>query len=199
MKKILIFALTITQLFSASTENITINHQKFSIVQESYDIYDSKGEFIKLYADGNSTSLVRLTIKDVTGGCASKGLQDGAYKVDNQGITFYSFWDRGGKAYLEPYGAKIQRFELQKDGQLKKVSSKIYIEATRKNYDDESGMKYLFHLPKTDNQQAKLDDYILEMEKVYKGKFVFGQEAKELMKDVKKALREKMKSRWQRS
>lgn len=199
MKKIIIFIATITMLFSASTENITMNHKKFSIIQESYDIYDSKGEFIKLYADGNSTALVRLTLKDVTGGCASKSLQDGAYKVDSKGITLYSFWDRGGKAYLEPYGARIQRFELQKDGKLKKVSSSIYIEATRKKHDDGSGMEYLFHAPKNKTEQAQFDAYILDMERAYKGKFVLGKEAKILIKEVKKALQEKVKTRWRKN
>jgi hypothetical protein len=198
MKQIFILAFIFSQLFSESTQPITIKNQHFSLVKERYDVYDSKGEFIRFYKENNETVLFRLTLKDVTGNCSSKSLQDGAYKIDDNGITLYSFWDRVGRAYLEPYGARVERYELQDDGKFQKVFSKIYMETTRQKQDDDSGMKYLFTKPKTVEEEKALQSYVAEVENIYKGTFVFGEEAKALIATVKKALRTKVKLLWQK-
>jgi len=52
MKIFLFFLMLISTLFSSSKlEHIAIGNQDFSIVTESYDIYDSKGEVMKLYKE----------------------------------------------------------------------------------------------------------------------------------------------------
>ena len=201
MKKIFILVFAIGQLFSAPIEKLTINKQEFSLVINSYDIYDSKGSFIKFYKvdkDKNLTSVIRLTLKDVTGNCESKSLEDGAYEINKNVITLYSFWNRRGKAYLEPYGAKIQKYEVELDGTLKELSSLLYIEETRKKQDDDSGMEYLFHTPQGKFEQKKLNTYIKGVEEKYGGKFVFGEESKRLIKHVKEALKRKTKEAWRR-
>jgi len=201
MKKIVILAFAISQLFSASTEKMTINKQAFSVVTDSYDVYDSKGTFVKFYKvekDKSLTSVLRLTLNDVTGDCASKTLQDGAYEIKGSIITFYTFWDRKGRAYLDPYGAKIQKYRVDADGSLKELSSKVYVETSKRKYDKESGMEYLFHAPKNKAEQKKLDTYVKEVERQYKGQFIFGDESKELIKSVKEALQRKIKAAWKR-
>ena len=198
MKHIFILVFAFSQLFSESIQPITINNQQFNIVKESYTIYDSKGEFIRFYKDKNETALFQLTLKDITGDCSSKSLEDGAYEIDEKGITLYSFWDRGGRAYLEPYGARVQRYEVEIDGTFKRVFSKLYIETTRKKYDPDSGMEYLFRKPTTLEEEKNLKKYVDEVERVYHGTFVFGEEATELLSMVKKALRKKVKMLWQK-
>ena len=198
MKQIFILVFAFSQLFSESIQPITISNQHFTLVTESYDVYDSKGEFIRFYKEKNETALFRLTLKDVTGDCSSKSLQDGAYEIDEKGITLYSFWDRVGRAYIDSYGARIQRYEVESDGRFKRVFSKLYIETARQKHDNDSGMKYLFTKPKTVEEEKKLQSYVDEVERVYKGTFVFGEEAKELLNTVQKALRKKVKLLWQK-
>jgi hypothetical protein len=199
MKQLFILALAFSQLFSSSTEEVVINKQTFSVVKESYSIYDSKGQYVKFYRvekEKEPTSVLRLTLNDATGNCASKSLEDGAYEIDGDSITFYTLWNRRGKAYFEPYGAKIIRYKVLDNGTLKEVSSQIYIEATRKKYDDGSGMEFLFHAPKTQEEKALLTEYVSSMEDQYKGKFLFGKEHKALIKSVKEALKRKTKQMW---
>jgi len=199
MRQIFMLALLFSQLFSASTEEIIINKQTFSVVKKSYDIYDSKGQYVKFYRvakDEKPTSILRLTLTDATGNCASRSLQDGAYEIEGNTITLYTLWNRRGKAYLEPYGAKIQKYDVQSDGSLKELSSYVYIEETRKKHDDGSGMEYLFHAPKNKQEEDKLKEYVDEVEEKYHGKFIFGDERKKLIKEVKKALKRKIKLQW---
>lgn len=201
MKILIPFFLVITQLlFSVELKHVTMGHQDFSIVTETYDIYGSKGEVMKLYKEERNNDLtfvLRLTLKDHTGSCADKGIQEGAYEINGTDITLYSFWDRRGKAYDAPYGARIAHYKMLDNHTVVKESSYIYIESERKNYNDESGMKYLFTAPKTEQQKEELRSYIEDVEREYKGNFVYGNEAKDLIEDVKKALNRKMKRIWE--
>lgn len=201
MKILIPFFLVITQLlFSVELKHVTMGHQDFSIVTETYDIYGSKGEVMKLYKEERNNDLtfvLRLTLKDHTGSCADKGIQEGAYEINGTDITLYSFWDRRGKAYDAPYGARIAHYKMLDNHTVVKESSYIYIESERKNYNDESGMKYLFTAPKTEQQKEELLSYIEDVEREYKGNFVYGNEAKDLIEDVKKALNRKMKRIWE--
>lgn len=200
MKIVFMLIFIFSSLFATSSvEDITIGKFDFLIIKKSYDIYDSKGELMQLYREERNKNLLfslRLTLKDATGDCASKGLQEGAYVVDEKGITLYNYWHRRGKAYLEPYGARIQRYEVQTDGVLKQVYSAVYIESARKKHALDEGMKYLFETPKNNEEKKRLDSYINEIERVYKAKFVYGEEKDKLLEDVKKALKKKMKGVW---
>ena len=200
MKIFFVLISMLSVLFSnSSVEDITIGKFDFVIIKKSYDIYDSKGELMQLYREERNKNLIfalRLTLKDETGSCASKGLQEGAYVVDEKGITLYSLWHRRGKAYLEPYGARVQRYEIQSNGLLKQVSSSVYIETARKKHAIDEGMQYLFVAPTNDEEKKKLERYIKEIERVYKAKFVQGEEISKLFQEVKKALKRKMKKIW---
>ena len=200
MKKTLILVLALGQLFAGSVESLTINKQTFSLEKGSYDIYDSKGRFVKFYRveKDKKIPILRLALNDATGNCASRSLQDGAYEIEENIITLYTLWNRRGKAYLEPYGAKVQKYEVTSDGTLKEVSSYLYVEETRKKHDDGNGMEYLFHAPKNKAEQEKLDGYVKEVEEKYKGTFVFGGESKKLIQSVKEALKRKTKASWKR-
>lgn len=200
MKIIWVILLSVTTLFSsADLEHITIGNQDFSIVTESYKIYDSKGEVMKFYKEERNNDLTfifSLILNDATGTCADKSTQSGTYEINGTNITLYSFWDRKGKAYSSPYGARIQHYEMLPNHTVMLRSSKVYIETARKSYDQESGMQYLFKAPKTKDEKERFQKYITSVEKEYKGTFVFDEEAKELLKEVQDALIRKMKSKW---
>jgi len=67
---------------------------------------------------------------------------------------------------------------------------------SKKSFDPESGMRFLWETPKTDEDKAAFNDYIKNAERQYKGVFVFGEDAKALIKEVKAALDRKMAKRW---
>lgn len=200
MKLFLLTLFTTSVLFgTAELKHITIKNQDFSIVTEAYDIYDSKGEVMKLYKEERSNDLdfvLSIILKDRTGTCSDQSMQDGSYEINGTKITLYSFWNRKGKAYDSPYGARIQRYEMLPDHTLKRISSKVYIETERENYDKQSGMKYLFISAKDDKEKEALQNYIESVEKNYKGTFVYGEEAKRLLAEVEEALARKSKKRW---
>ena len=201
MKIFTLILFTVNILFAtAELEHVTLGNQDFSIVTESYEIYDSKGQVMKFYKEERNNDLIfvlSLILEDKTGTCADKSMQEGAYEINGTTITLYSFWDRKGKVYDSPYGARIQEYEMLPDHTVVLRSSKVYIETARKSYDQESGMKYLFTPPKTDLEKEALQAYVRSVEKEYKGVFVFGEEAKMLLDEVHEAFRRKMKSAWQ--
>jgi hypothetical protein len=201
MKLFLLVLLTFTTLFAtAQLEHVSIKNQDFSIVTETYDIYDSKGEVMKLYKEERSNDLsfvLSLIIKDRTGTCSDQSMQDGSYEINGTEITLYSFWNRKGKAYDSPYGARIQRYEMLPDHTVVLKSSKVYIERARRNYDKESGMKYLFTPPQTNSETEALQAYVKLVESEYKGVFVYADKAKKLIEEVQEALRRSMRATWQ--
>lgn len=201
MKILSLIFFTVNILFAtAELEHVTLGNQDFTLVTESYEIYDSKGEVMKFYKEERNNDLtfvLSLILNDKTGTCADKSMQEGAYEINGTTITLYSFWDRKGKVYDSPYGARIQQYEMLPNHTVVLRSSKVYIETARKSYDQESGMKFLFSPPKTALEKEALHTYINAVEKEYKGVFVFGEEAKMLLDEVHEALRRKMKSAWQ--
>ncbi len=200
MKKILLTLIFLTYtLVGAELKHITIGNQDFSITTETYDIYDSKGEVLRLYREernNNLTFVFSLILKDRTGACSAKSVEDGYYEINGTTVTLYSHWDRRGKAYDAPYGARVQVYELKDNYDLVRTSSKLYIETQRPNYNENSGMKYLFTTAKTDEEKKALKSYVNSVERNFKGSFVFGEEAKSLMKDVEDAMTRKMKGIW---
>jgi len=200
--RILWLLFTATLLLSAEgkLEHITLNENDFSIVTEAYDIYDSKGKVLKLYFEVRNNDLLHrlsFTLHDETGTCSGKSVEDGAYEIDGNTITFYSFFDRRGRVYDVPYGARIMRYEVQKNGTLKKTESRLYIETSRKSFDKESAIQFLWEPAETEEEKKAFKGYIESVERQYKGTFVFGDEANVLMDEVEKALERKMSKRWQ--
>jgi len=203
MKKLLISIFVCCPLlFGAELTHVAIGKQDFSIVMEEYDIYDSKGEVMKLYKEERNNDLTFIlshTLYDITGNCGDKTIQEGAYEINGTDITLYSFWDRRGRMYEAPYGARVSHYQVLDDHSVVKKSSYIYVESERKNHTKESPMKYLFTPPVTEDEKEALKGYIKEMEEKYKGKFVFEDEAKKLIDSVKEAIRKKIKKRWRKN
>jgi len=127
---------------------------------------------------------------------AERSPEDGYYEINGTTVTLYSHWERRGKAYDAPYGARVQVYELKDSYDLVRTSSKLYIETARPNYNENSGMKYLFKAPKTEKEKASLKTYVSAVERNYKGEFVYGDEAKKLIKEVEDAMIRKMKAIW---
>ena len=200
MKKTLLLLLLVAQtLMGAELKHITIGNQDFSLTTETYDIYDSKGEVLRLYREernNNLTFVFSLILKDRTGPCSDKSVEDGYYEINGTTVTLYSLWNRRGKAYDAPYGARVQVYELKDNYDLVRTSSKLYIETQRPNYNENSGMKYLFNAPVTEAEKASLKTYVSAVERNYKGTFVYGNEAKKLIKEVEDAMTRKMKAIW---
>ncbi len=191
--------LLMTLLQSGDLKHISMGNFEFSIITDNYDAYDSKGEVMKLYSEENNndlTFILSLILQDRTGTCADKSLEDGAYEINGTTLTLYSAWDRLGRAYDAPFGARIQVYELQPNASFKRISSRLYIETQRKKQDQNSGMKYLFTPPKNAEEEKEFKRYIDEVETRFKGTFVFGEEAKKLRLEVQEALRRKMHSAW---
>ena len=201
MKNTLLFLLLLTQsLLTADLQHITIGNQDFSLTTESYDIYDSKGEVLRFYREERNNDLTfifSLILKDRTGTCSDQSREDGSYEINGTEITLYSYWDRKGKAYDAPYGARIQVYEILNNHAVVRKSSKLYIETKRQNYDEGSSMKYLFKKPQNETEETALKAYINSVERDYKGTFVHGDEAKKLIKDVEDAMTRNMKAIWQ--
>jgi len=192
MRVVTLILILVSQIWAFSSfEHKSINGRDFTIIKESYDIYDSKGMVMKLYSEENNQDLLfmlSLVMDDSTGTCSNKSIKRGTYLIKDSNITLYHFWDRVGKAYEAPYGAKIDNYTIDRGGKLHKLSSKVYIESSRKNYDPESGMKYLSKTPTNKQERDALNDYIKSIEKKYEATFVYGDEAKKLIKDVNYAL-----------
>ncbi len=199
-KTLLLLTMTLSLLFSKATiEHFTVGYNDFTVITEDYEVYDSKGRVMKLYRDEHNydlTNLFNFTLHDKTGTCGARSIEDGYFERDGNKITLYTFWDRQGRIYDVPYGARIMRYEVQKDGTLKLLSSKLYIETAKKSFDRESGMRFLWETPKTDEDKAAFNKYIENAQRQYKGEFVFGEDAKALIKEVKAALDRKMAKRW---
>jgi len=199
--KLLLLLVTMQALFAepADITHTNIGNQDFMLTTESYDEYDSKGEVLRVYKEERNYDLpfmFSLILKDRTGACSDKSLEDGYYEINGTTVTLYSHWSRRGKAYDAPYGARVQVYKIDDNFDLTRVSSKLYIETARPNYNENSGMKYLFNTPKNEEEKAALQAYVNRVERTYKGTFVFGDEAKKLIKDVEDAMTRKMKAIW---
>jgi len=185
-------------LLSTEAQKTTIGKHHFSIVIEGYNLYNSKGDVMKLYREENGTStyILGVTLHDNTGTCSDKSIQKGAYEINGTSIILYSFWDRSGPEYNAPYGARVQKYEVLNDGTVDLKESRVYIESDIKNFDLDTGMQYLFNAPHTDVEKKIFKEYITEMERAYKGTFIFNKDAKILINTVHDALKRATKNRW---
>ena len=199
-KTVLLLLLSTYVLFSTEIKHVNIGNQDFMLTVEEYDVYDSKGEVLRVYKEKRNNDLVfmfSLILKDRTGACSAKSVEDGYYEVNDTSITLYSHWERRGKAYDAPSGARIQVYTIDENFNLTKTSSKLYVETERQNYNETSGMQYLFQKPQNEEEKKALKAYISSVERNYKGTFIFDEEAKKLMVEVEDAMSRKMKSIWQ--
>ena len=196
MKQIILVLILITNLCLASTwERISIGGEDLLVLNEAYDLYDSKGVSARFYHEDEKEDLhhlLTLVLEDKTGGCLGKSIQKGTFKIKENKLILYHLWDRSPSQKDAPFGASIEVYEMEK-GVLKRLFNKIYIESHILKKDDKSGMKYLFTQPQTPAQEEKLKTYKKEIEKQYKGEFV---PKEPLLSQVQKALQPKKHSVW---
>ena len=199
MRIYLLLLLFVVPLFSsASSKEITIHQKQFIFKEKAYDLYGDKGITLTIYKNEMKpkNEIFSFIMENKSGPCSNKAVQEGVYEINGSKITFYSHWRRQGKAYTSPVGDRIQVYEVENNGTLKKISSRLYIERERRNYDEESGMKYLFTAPQTEEQRNALAHYIKKVEKIFEGEFVYEEEARELAGEVDAALRRKRMQQW---
>ncbi len=200
MKIYILLLLCVSALLATEKQSaVKIDQHSYVMSEKTYDLYGDRGVTLRIYKNSASkqNELLSFILENKSGPCSAKSIQEGYYEIKQDKIFFYSRWERRGKAYDSPTGERIQIYKLGEDGSFQRLSSKLYIERTRKNYDKESGMKYLFTVPKTTEEKAALAHYVAKVEKIFDGTFVFGEEAKKVEKEVHDALQRKQKKRWQ--
>ncbi|MCF6207078.1 MAG: hypothetical protein L3J47_09340 [Sulfurovum sp.] len=170
------------------------------VIEESYDIYDSKGKVARFYQEednGNLTHLFNLTLEDKTGTCSARSVEEGSYEVNGTTLTLYTKWDRQGRIYDVPYGFRVMRYHVDENGTVARIESRIYVETSKKGFDAQSDIRFLFTQPKNQTEKEALQRYIKRAQQRFKGTFVLGNDAKTLEKEVNGAMMRKMQKRWQ--
>lgn len=200
MRIYLLWLLFMVPIFSSGTsKEILIGQQHFTFTEKNYDLYGDKGITLTIYNHSHKkkNEIFSFIMEYKSGPCSNKGVQEGTYEINGTNITFYSHWRRQGKAYTSPIGDRIQVYEVEKNGTLKKISSRLYIERERRNYNKDSGMKYLFTAPQTEEQKHALARYVKKVEKIFEGDFVYDKKLREQLADkVGTALRRKRMQQW---
>jgi len=200
MKYFLLFLLTLLCLHAEETRKVLIEGKPYLFVTESYNEYGDKGITMKLYKKEQNLqgqAIFSFILENQSGSCAAKSTQDGAYDVNGTTLTLYSHWDRRGRAYDVPKGDRIQHYHIDSNGSVNFIDGMLYMETEAKNYDKQSPIQYLYHSPKSSEEEQKLQSYIQNVEHVFKGSFVRGIEATKLHRDVENAIMKKSKTRWQ--
>ncbi|RLA68351.1 MAG: hypothetical protein DRQ78_00930 [Epsilonproteobacteria bacterium] len=181
------------------TKEVYIGIHTFTLIEESYNEYGQKGVTMALYTKGTNVGMLRklnFSIRNESGPCSDKNVEEGHYVINKDSITLYSHWKRSRSSDNTPIGDRIQVYKLNKHASFYLSDSKIYIEKSRRNKDTDEGMKYLYTEVKTKYEKVLLDSYVSNIEETFKAKFVLGDEARVLAKEVKKALMQKEKQRW---
>jgi hypothetical protein len=162
----------------------------YVLLKESYELYDSKGVSIKFYKEEQSEDLSYLltfVVEDKTGGCLGKSIQQGVFTFEDHNLTLYTRYTRSGSIKDAPEGVTLKRYRITETGSLKLLSAKIYIEAHDRSLKDTIGMRFLYQPPGSDAEKKVLARYIKTQEKNYGGRFVLGEEADSLRKEVQDA------------
>ena len=183
-----------------SKKEVYIGKYPFIMIQESYNEYGDKGLTLMLYAKGTNKdqpSTLRMVLEHQTGSCTARSAQVGVYEIEGNRFTLYSHWERYNKEENAPIGDRIQVYEVDENGSLAQVSSRVYIEKYEREKCLEEGMKYLYTDLKSAEEKQALEKYKASVEHIFKAKFVLGKEAKQLASEVRQALIAKQKQRWQ--
>jgi hypothetical protein len=197
---------SVTELFSESWSSLKINQQEFMLYEEEYDEYDSEGKTITFYKkdkekkekNEKKSSLFSFVLNDATGGCNDKSIEKGVYDVNGTTLTFYTLWKRQGSVDDAPFGGRVKRYEVLKNGEVNLTSSLLYVETHTEDSDEGSGMLFLNTKPKSKEDKELLAEYVASVENYYRGKFVFGEESDMLIKKVRKAIRRHRKDAWKK-
>ena len=200
MKYFVLFLLTLLGLFAEETRELFIEGKPYLFVAERYNEYGDKGVTMKLYKKEKSFQtqpIFSFILENQSGDCSAKSTQESAYKINGSMLTLYTHWDRSGRAYDAPKGDRIQHYHMDNNGTVHFVDGQLCIEDKAKNYDKQSAIQYLYHTPKSPEEDKALTHYIKRIEKIFKGRFLSGDDAKALQLKVEKMLEEKKRTRWQ--
>ncbi|WP_196889882.1 hypothetical protein [Aureivirga sp. CE67] len=171
----------------AQNTNESINDLKFDI--EKSNIHNPQEEITELkIINSNNKIIFKKRIKFKRWDCSSESLQLSKYEINNDTLTFYTFWCRKGDSPIRPYGARIQKY-IYNSEEFKVIEAEIYIETTDINWEENKGIKYLFEKPKNEKERKYFSSYIRSVEKEYNSKFVYGKKADRLIKEVKEKLK----------
>jgi hypothetical protein len=201
MKILLIIFVLFSTLEAVNAEKeVHIGTHTFTLIEESYNEYGDKGITMALYAkDVNASTTRKLSflLRNESGSCSDKNVEEGHYIIKKDSITFYSHWKRSRSTDNTPIGDRIQVYKVDKNGSFYLSDSKIYVERTTRNEDADEGMQYLYTEAKTEAEKLLLEEYVASVENIFKAKFVLGKEANVLAKEVHRVLMEKQKQKWQ--
>ncbi len=122
----------------------------------------------------NNKIVFTNTLRLWDGDCNSITLELGDFAVTDSSIIFYSYYAWMGGCCGLPYGARLQTYKLDDQGNLFLDNSNIYLE------------RYKEKLSTMDKERRK--KWVLETESSYNARFVFGATANKLMDSVKSRL-----------
>ena len=128
MKIVFLLLLLIISLYANDVKHITINDKDIVLLEESYNLYGSRGVAVSFYIEkknGDLRFLKIFTTKYKSGDCLNKEIESGVYKVDGKQITFYTLKSIKKKAEKVPFYAEILRYELE-DEKFNLIDKKLY-------------------------------------------------------------------------
>jgi len=201
MRILLYIILLFTSLYAFKVEKeVQIAKHTFTLVKESYNEYGDKGVTMALYTkDANKSISEKFSfiLRNESGSCSDKSVEEGIYKIDKDSIVTYTHWKRSQNLPNSPIGDRMQIYKMDENNSFYLYDSKVYVERTTRGEDADEGMKYLYVEPKTEDEKRLLSEYINAVENIFKAKFVTEDEARALSKEVHEALMHKEKQRWQ--
>ena len=190
---------TIVKVSAQLDDNTTIDSEynlDFKIDSSGED--DSK--ILNVFSNGNKI-LSHVLIKS-SGDCSSINIELGKYKMNKSEIIFYSYWAATDRQNISiyPFGFRKQVYTIGETGNLIKQETQIYVED---NIDKDlgnkifyaehewkhKGLEFLQKSPKNYFEKRAKENYIENIEKMYKGKFVFDIDKTNLENEVRAVLK----------
>jgi hypothetical protein len=161
---------------------------------------DEGAKILHVYRNGKK--MLSHTLFKSDGDCSSINIEIGNYKWRNNEIVFYSYWaatDRQNIA-LYPFGFRKQTYSIEETGKIIKQKAELFIEdnvekgvgkekfyAAHSNW-KHKGLGFIYTSPQNDFEKEAKEDYIRNIEIMYRGTFVFGKRKEALEKEVRQEL-----------
>lgn len=181
-----IFLCVLTTVLYSQNKTVTINNHQF-IFKNVLINNDSGNPTKQIEIYRNKKKLLTHTISEIWGDCNSESVELGRFEINNNTIIFYTYWAKAGDAPTSPYGVRKQVYTIDSFGNLMFLKGKIYVETFQTT-------EFLFSTPKNEVEKNELQQYIAEVEKEYKAKFVSGKAKQLLFTEVKGKLKTKIQS-----
>ena len=128
MKIVVLVYFYFFSLYAGEVKHISFSGKDLVLIEESYNLYDSKGNSVKFYLENKNMDLHFLktfVLDDKSGDCMKGELENGIYKIEGSELVFYSVKYEKKKLGKVPFYAKIAKYKLQ-DGELKLIDKKLY-------------------------------------------------------------------------